>query len=546
MKNCFVLKRAAFGVMLCVMLIMVTSCSKSKEEKLMDRIPADADMVIVCDVKSIVESLDGTVDGSSIQIPDDVFGVFGNRDKDDLEEFLSSLEGSGIDAEVCALFGIFDDEDSPYIVFPIEDREKFINLIQSKDYEEENEEDGWTIYVQKDESHSSYIGIKDSYAYLLPEVYANGCEVERKIKRMAGKAENNPFSKTNMCRYIAEGNAGGVSLRISRNLREMLEREGVPAEIAGKFKGYVCCRGNLNDNRARFSMKIFDKNGEEMKAEYFNLRSDVNATLNQEAMKYLHKDEFLLVGLSLKGVDWDEIGKSVEGMLSSGEKAAWIVVKSYLEKIGGTVACGVGMKGGVSSFENMESTQNIDELLAITMVIEIKKGKARSIVNDMKVFLEKDGVQCRENADGFRITVPGGAGNTPLTVLNVEAKGNYMVLSNRPIKQYDNSVLKNLELENKSAIAVLDLPKGNELLKDFGIEDRVKVVLSSDVKTNEVMLELEFGETGKGGLMGRIMKAMEDVEESPALQRRRNAYEVYDEYSEDDFYEDEVVEEYVD
>ncbi len=509
------MRRVAFGVMMCVMLIMTTSCSKSKEEKLMDKIPADVDLVAVCDVKTLVESLDGTMNGSSIQISDDlVDDILNNREKKQLDEFLSNIEDSGIDAEVCALFENWG-EQCGYYVFQIEDQEKFINLIQSYDFEEEDVEDGWTLYVKKDKHYGSYIRIKDSYAYYAPNVFEyDDYDAERDIKKMTKKAENNPFSKTNMSKYITDGNALGMSYRIPKQVKRELERSGVPSKYINKLNGYVCLRSNLTDNNARFAAKYFDKDGKEMKYDDFNDFCDENATLNTEAMKYLHKDEFLLVGRSLKSVDWDKIGELMEDLMSSDEKAIWIVVKSYLEKIDGTIAFGVGLNGGISSIENIERAQNIDEEIPMTMVIETKQGKARSIVNDLRVLIDESGLPYEESADGLTIRVPGGARNTELMTWNVEAKDNYLVLSNRPIKQYTNAVLQDLNLKNKNSIAVLDMPKDNELLNDFGIEDHVKIVLSSDVKTKEVVMELEFGEKGNGGFLGRIIKAIINVDDT--------------------------------
>lgn len=515
MKNSFTMTKAAFGVMMLIM-IMMTSCSKSKEEKLMDKIPADVDLIAVCDVKTLVESLDGTVNGSSIQISDDVTDILSNGEKKQLDEYLSNIEDSGIDAEVCAVFTNLKD-DCLYYVFQIEDQKKFISLIQSYDFEEEDVEDGWTLYAHKGKYYGSYIRIKDSYAYYIPDVYEyDEYDAARNIKKMMRKAENNPFGKTNMSKYIAGGNAGGVSFRIPREVKKKLEESGVPSEFI-KNDGYLCLRSTLNDNCARFVAKCFDKNGEEMKTEEFNKYCDVNATLNPEAMKYLHEDEFLLVGYSLKSVDWDKIEELMEDLMSSDEKAIWIVVKSYLEKIDGTIAFGVGLNGGISSIENIERAQNIDEEIPMTMVIETKQGKARSIVNDLRVLIDESGLPYEECADGLTIRVPGGARNTELMTWDVEAKDNYLVLSNRPIKQYSNAVLQDMSLKNKKSIAVLDMPKNNELLNDFGIEDHVKIVLSSDVKTKEVVMELEFGEPGKGGLLGKIIKTIENVEKTNML-----------------------------
>lgn len=531
MRYIFTMMRLVFGV---ILLIAVTSCSKSKVESLMEQIPADVDMVAVCDVKSLVESLDGTVNGSSIQVPDDVFSVLYDSEKNRLNEFLSDLNGSGIDVGVCALFSNLNDKYGLYIVVSVDDPDSFANTLKDEDYVKKDEKNGYAFYVKKSDCYTSFVVIKDSYAYLLPEVHAGGDDVlkqERHIVKVLGKAEKKPFSTTNMSKYIAESNAGGMSLRLSDEVREFLEREGLPSDIADKSTAYACCRFDLNDNIARLTMKMFDKDGEVMKIDDFNDCLDMNATLNPEAMKYLHNDEFLLAGFTLKDVDWDKIGESLGDVLPADDMAVWIVVKSYLEKIDGTVACGVGIKDGKSSFFDIGSKPNDNELLAATLVVEIKKGKAQSIVNDMKVLLEKEGIPFNETAGGLKIPE---IGDFAMITLNVEAKDNYLIISNFPVKQYDNAILKNLDLKDFNAIAVLDLQKGNLILDFLGIDDRVKVVLSSNVNTMEVTLDLEFGEHGKKGLLSKVLKTIIDIEQRAQLQDNLNTYGEYDEYDEDE------------
>lgn len=522
-----------------LVILLTTSC-KNRIEELLDAIPADSDIVVVGDLNTIVESAGGSIEGSKVNLPSKVSDLIEEEAKD-IDKMLSSLKGSGINLQTCALVTNFKDERLTGI-FKLDDKDKFIKFMESEDFNENSDENGIVIYEHSDNCYSDYFAINGSVAYFIPEVNnESDLKVERYISDFIDEANSKSFRSTGMGEYIKEGNVGGISIKLPSDLRHQLARENVPSEITDMFRGYVCMRGSLNGNKAHITMKFFDDEGNQRTVEDLNGNVNLETPINRDALEYMHKDESLIYAVSIKDFDWKNFDKMVNSANpSSDEQTALILVKSYLERIDGTIAVGLGLTNGFSSIETLNHPEHLDNDFAMTVVIEMKSGKARSVINDIKALLDNEPSFPYENtSDGIRITIPNTRRGGCITCLNVEEKGDFIVISNHNIKK-GNSKMKDLDVDDKNLVLALNLPKSHKLMEDLGIKDDVVMVLSTTPKEMEIALDCTVGDSGENGLISLIIKNGMNMYESlnNYYRNKRNTY--YEDY----YGEEAIVEEY--
>ena len=506
-----------------LVLVLTTSC-KNRVDDLLDAIPADSDIVIVGDLNTIVESAGGSIEGSKINLPSEISDLI-EEEARDIDEMISSLKNSGINVQTCALTGNFNDE-ILIVIFKLDDKDKFIKYLESEDFDEDSDENGITIYEYSGEYSNTYFAIKGSFAYWLPEVYGESdFKAKRYISDFIDEANSKSFLSTGMGEYIKEGNIGGVSIKLPSELRHELAQENVPSEVADMFRGYVCMRGSLNENNAHITMKLFDNEGKLRTVEDFDGIVDLEASINPDALQYMSKDEFLIYAVSVKDFDWKEFDKVLNATNPySDEYAALILIKSYLERIDGTVAIGLGLTNGISSFQELKfNPEYLDNDLAMTMVVEMKKGKASSVINDIKVLLNNEiNIPYVNISGGIRVIIPNESQGGYITCLNVVEKGDFVIISNQDVKKENSKMVKNLTVDDKNLVLALNLPKSHKLMKDFGIKDDVEMVLSASSKDMEMTLDCSVGNSDKNGLINLIIKNGVNV--------TRSLEECYDNY----------------
>lgn len=542
MKNFSNTKRMLASLCTLFLVILLTTSCKNRIEELLDAIPADSDIVVVGDLNTIVESAGGSIEGSKVNLPSKVSDLI-EKEAKDIDKMLSSLKSSGINLQTCALVTNFKDERLTAI-FKLDDKDKFLKFIESEEFNESSDENGIAIYEHSDNYYSDYFAINGSVAYFIPEVNnESDLKVERYFSDFIDEANSKSFRSTGMGKYIKEGNVGGISIKLPSDLRHQLARENVPSEITDMFRGYVCMRGSLNGNKAHITMKFFDDEGNQRTVEDLNGNVNLETPINRDALEYMHKDESLIYAVSIKDFDWKNFDKMVNSSNpSSDEQTALILVKSYLERIDGTIAVGLGLTNGFSSIETLNHPEHLDNDFAMTVVIEMKSGKARSVINDIKALLDNEPSFPYENtSDGIRITIPNTRRGGYITCLNVEEKGDFIVISNHNIKK-GNSKMKDLDVDDKNLVLALNLPKSHKLMEDLGIKDDVEMVLSTTPKDMEIALDCTVGDSGENGLISLIIKNGINMYESLNNYYRNKRKTEY--YYEDYYGEEAIVEEY--
>lgn len=528
----------------CIMLLlMATACSNNAGmTSLLEKIPENTDLVVVGDVKTVVESMGGSIDGSQIKLPSFVTDELSSSDGKAYDDAQAFLKNSGVNPNACALAFNYKDK-SPIIVFAVNDESKFKKALDDENFKEKDEEDGVLFYSKKvyESSYNSdyddytYVGIKDSYAYLTLSVQANSdFKPMKAIGRFIENAKEKSYASTSFGDYITSGNAFGLAAKLPREFKQAMKEAGLPSNMADLYDGVIGIKGDLTSNAVEFDFKLFDEDGNVKKAEDMPKLMDWNAKINSKALAYMNKDEFLVFAMSCKNMDWDAYFDMVAGATRMGyyDRSALTVAKSYLEKIDGTMAVGFGLKNGVSSITRIDRGRKPFDEMSLTIVCETKEGKAKGIVNDIKTLLEGQGMDYSAKGTSLTLTLPGEAG-----AVYMEAKDNLLILSTQAIKEYnDNEVVKGASFGDYIAVGGFALNKNNPLASDIGLDYGVKVYGISDVKAMEGKLKLEIDGGDSKGVLEKLIRTCINIADK-GQKKMESAYE--DLYNEPDL-EDEV------
>lgn len=502
-----------------VLLLVVTSCSNSSNmmSDLLENVPADVDVVVVGDVKTIIESAGGLVDESKLNLPTYITDELSGSDLNEFDEFRSFLKGSGVNIETCAV--VLDYKHSyPIFICALNDVDKFKKVIEREGFRERESDEDVIFYTKKvyesslDSSYDDYgyIAIKDSYVYWIKCVWVGSdFKAERTIKRLIDDANENPFAGTVFSEYIVSGNAGGVAIRIPSELRRELIKAGISNDVADLYDGVICMKGDLSDSLVEINMKWFDENGQAKNIDELGKYIDLNAKINQQALAFMNKDEFLISAMSIKDMDWerymDLISENVR--LSRSDKATLTILKSYLEKLDGTVAVGFGFTDGLASIFKISQKEQIFNELSITVVCETKSGKANGLINDIKGLLDTKHVEYEDLSKGLIIDIPEEG-----LKLYMQAKDNIIVISNHEIKDDNNNeTVENINFKDNILTVGMVLSRNRQLMRDLRVKHGIEASLSFDIQQLEATMKVAIGGNESVGVIGRFITMILDV-----------------------------------
>ncbi len=502
-----------WGVCAVLSLTMAACFDDSKTSGLLDKIPADVDFVAVCDVKTMMESAGGSVEDSKLRLPSYLTRAIG-RENESFDEFNSFLKHSGIDLSACAVAVISFNDPEPVVVFALEDENKFVKAIEKEGYREKDRSGGATFYSKKvyESSYNheydeyDYVAVKGECAYWVSYVSASSdFKPMRVMERMMDDAADKSCASMGYGKYIISGNAGGIAVRMPSEVRREMVQSGMPDELCDLYEGVVAMRGDISANEAKLSMKFFDENGKERKSDVLSKYIDCTAKVNPKVLAYMDKDEFFVGASSMKGVAWDSYFDMVEEMagMSRSGRAQMTLIKSFFEKIDGTVAFGVGIANGMESVANMRDGRNVMAELAATLVCETRQGKAKAMVSDLKSLLDNLNLGYDDTPSGLVLPIPETDGS-----IYIEAKEDVLILSNRQIKANNNNpVLKCMKLDGAWGVVGLMLAKSNPLMRDLGIDSDVQASISFDTKSMETTLSVVVNGDNSVGIIGKLLKA---------------------------------------
>lgn len=519
---------AVLAVGVIVAVVMALSGS-SKMKNLLKQIPADAEIVAVGNVQTILESAGGKIEDSKISLPSFFTDFLGKEKMKDIDKANEFLKKSGIAPEACAVFGYFK-KNNPVILFALNDAKQFVKTIEEEGFKEKDKDGDITIYTKKvyegynpEYDDYGYIAINGNYAYWIERVWT-GSDLRPAsfLPQVIKDAADKNFADTPYGSYILDGNAGGVAFKWPKEMRQMMRESGMPSDLLSIYDGTVCLRGNLKKEKAEVVMKMFDENGKELDAELFKDFMDPSAQIDKKALKLLGKDEVMVMAASLKEVKWDKYADLITGTarMSRAEKAQMNVVFDYLKNVEGTVAAGFGLTNGMESVKQMNSHDEVMQAFSTTLVVETKDDKAKRIMNDLKGLMEKMRMPFEDNAKGFTIDLSqmGTSGKVYAGIVD-----DFIVVANHPIKEDGQNIWANEgDLTDYISAFGMWLKKDNKLMRDLGLPYEVKFTVCCKPKSMETSMVLEIdGDDSPGVIAGIAKLALKMAEKGKEMSGQR-------------------------
>ena len=517
--------------LLCLILAMVlsTSCSDNAKMKgLLEHVPAGMDVVLVGNVKTIVESAGGTMEDSKIQLPKFIMNALPDDASEGMDKCNRFLKKSGVDIDACAMVVNYK-ENHPVFVFALNDRDKFVEAIEDEGFKEKSSEGDFVIYSAKvsegsdpDYDDYAYIAVDGSCAYWIDNVWVGSdFKPVPYLEQLIDDAKENSYANTSCGAYIVEGNAGGLAVTFPKDVEKELKVRGMPSELASLYSGSVCMRGNLTNNQCTLEVKLFDQDGQEISAEKYSKLMDTSATISEKALSLLGSDEFMIYAMSLKNFNWDNYADMMAEAAGMGrsDRAQLNAVMSYFEKVDGTVAWGFGLTKGIESIENFYCNKEPMNQFSSTLVVEVKEGKAKQMIEDLKGFMEKAELPFEETSNGLTFNFENIGESGSLYIKNIDK---FIVMANHPIKEdNDNPLVKSTDFVNYLSVFCISLPKDNKLMRDLRVKNDVKLGLYCKPNTMETSMTLDIDGDDETGVIAKAAKIVINmVEQSEDIARR--------------------------
>lgn len=527
------MKKIFNGLVSLLVAVLIVSCSSGSNGSgsLLKLIPANADAVMIGDVKTVLASAGGSINGSELSLPKKLLKEFPEV-ADEYDEVKSDVKNCGLDLEKVAGFANFKNNEVVFIA-KVTDSKKLIRLIEDNDYEEIDKEDGVTYFTDK--YNDECIAVGKNFVYFV----TGGYDVNHKryLENMIEDAKEANFASTAMGKYIIEGNAAGVAIRFTSEMkREVAQEIGVSKSMFSNLEG-ICLRGDLSTDKVEVELCLIDENGNVLDNKEFNKYSNTSARINKDALSYMGKDEFMFYAVSLKDVQWEDLVDEVSSKLSlsRGDKAVMRAATDYLSKINGTVALGMGLTNGIESIVKIGCEKDMLEQFSATLVIEVKDNKsAKSLLEDLKGLLESQGIDFDETKTELTVNLKRLTGQRG--EVNVKIIDQFIVVANHPIK--NGNGIASSSVWNNYAAALIKLDKNNQLMKDLGLKNNVSLSIISDVKKASAKMVLEVEGASDYGVLDKVLnmainvaKNADDIEntiDNYYRQYRRDYY--YDDY----------------
>ncbi len=516
MKN----KLIRFAAMLWA-LIVVAACSEdSKMEKLLDHVPEDMDIVFVGDLQTIVKSAGGSIEASTLNLPAFLTQKLPGSVVDNVNEVCSFLKKGGVDADACVLMMDYEDN-YPICLFALSDKMSFVTAIEEQGFQEQSNKDGAVFYSKKVNASSdgtydafTYVAVKDSYAYWVHRVWGGRSEaILDVLGRLISDAEVKSFGKTSLGDYISQGNAFGFSVRIPRNANTSL------VAMCGVSEPVVCFKGSLDGNILTVNTRWGDKDGKPMNARAFGYY-DLSAKISSRALSYMGSDESLIYAVSFKGIDWDRIFESVcqVGGLSHSDRAMLPLVKSYFEKIDGTIAFGIGLTNGLESIFDLSLGNDVVSQLAVTALVELKPGEADAFLDVIKGLLESGAISYEAESSEVAFEIPGERGKK----LFIKAADNMLIASDHEIRSSNaNATVNSIDFSKYNSGAGIVLSRDNKLIRDLNLPNDIKFFMTGNATTLEGTLTLEIDGGAQKGVIAKMLEiALNIIDQESALTGR--------------------------
>lgn len=508
-------KNFIYLCMLIAVTACVSSCSKNKNiEKLLKHIPANIDEVSVGDIGTIVESAGSSIKDGQIKIAADIESSMPSDFSKSIDRLNDEMSEKGLSTK-----GIAEARKSGEYrmeIYPIENKDKFHKWLRDEDYEEvkEAKEHGVSFYAKKNKGYyNDYEVIAFDSEVAIQFYNYNGdkdgdeTDAVKPLAKVISKAHEENILKTDAGAYLCKSNTGGVYVKLADQIDD-LRYMGINDKLS-RLIGSMVIKGELNKENAVVNFKLFDKSGNNFsKDDLEDLADlvDLDAKINSDALAYFSQHQNLVVAASLQSLNFKK--------LFSSDNSFNTLINNYVGKLGGTVAFGFGLKGGLKDVMKLSTGSPNPSLFDLTVVMEAKDGNASSLLSDFKQLLSSGRISYTGSGDKLQIDFPGKADFK----IYVEAQQKFLVISTSPVaKSNESPAVKELKGTDKLLAGALSLPGSHALLKDLEISQDI----SASFEVNLKKLEAEFKISIVGGKKKGFIANALDVYTSSLLSNEK-------------------------
>lgn len=487
---------------------VLASCSKDEESAnasssaLLSKIPADADYAVVGDLKTVLESAGIKMDNKGFTLPDYILDEIPGRGERALDQMNEELSEAGVDFSTVALFGYIE-AGYPIVVAHLNDAAKCADFLEDELGYDKSERNGLSVFTNIRDydygaSDVSCMIIDGSYVYsTIDEVYVydGRRNPKRDMLRWIEAAKSANFSTTAGGQYIARGNVGGAAVHISSDLAGQLRYTEAPAELIKMMSDtYITAKFDLSSDEALVTAQWLDANGSPVDWTPMANGMTTTGTINKEAVEYLSPNTTFVYGLSLAGMDWDQMMETMKDQLnvSRDEAVYFDIATTYLKNLEGTVVVGAGFNNGLHSLAEAAEGYSVLQQVSLSMAIQTKPGKARKMLNDLTGFMDQAGISYYSDGNGICIQLPGDKSTGDPITIYVSAFDNMLVASNEPIRgKRSNAVAENVDFSKSAVGAAAVFPKSNQLVRDLGLNCGAELVMLCDMNSSTFTLSLK-------------------------------------------------------
>lgn len=538
----------------------LTSCGNNEADEILKRVPADADLVILGQSKALFDNADIKLANNQLEFPNYITSEYPGK-QSDFDKINDRLDESGLDISQVAVFACFEQAKDPVTVVKIADNKKAEKFFEDA-YELNLKEKGAKIYYDEHSYSSSYFSyssencavVYDGYVYFGHTYYydSKGEAAHDLVLDFIKSAEKKSFADTKIAGKMTDGNVCAVAFSLSSWSKFF------GADAASKLTkslpedGYLFFTGNISGKEATIESMMVDAKGNVIDAIKLpeltlNSRSDQAvyditalfannlAPVNAKTLRYLNSDTNLAYAINVGNVDFAKMVDILESgrMLSRSEASMARLATVYQTYLDGTVAFGLGYTGNASdAYFSRES--DIVKYISLSLVGQIKEGKAEKVLNDIKGLLQTQGadVPCTSTEYGIAIAIPEIG-----TTVYISAVDDMLIVSNKPFTgASDNGVSSCGNFDNSLALMAFSMPKESPLFTELGIDCGFQASAVTADKGAQGKMVAKVTDT-KDNLIPAIVKSFYNAYNAATRFERKRS----DTYYDDDYDYDEVV-----
>ncbi len=510
--------------------VALNSCFSGASDHIsdmLDAIPADADLVGVVDIETLMNSAEIQLNGADIILPDYIKNELPGEALNEFDELKEEIAQRGLDISAVGIFASFSgDRDRMFAVWPILDEQKLVGYLENEEDYTETEQ-GVTYYYSEsswDDEIRVECAINNGYVYFLEDGrYFADIDAAIETLQPFFNAEKTYGSST-LGSHITQGNVGGYAMTMPKMAIRELRREGVPSSIVNALEGasFVTYM-NLSDdklttitatyNAENKPLGIKDVIGNEIPG------LALEAGIDSKLLEYLPQNTIAAYAANVEGTDWDALFDWIadETNMPRSERGVLTMVSSYLNKLGGNIAIGAGFDGGLKTIGQI-ANEEVNPLNEFTFgaVIQTKPDEATGLIKELSGALDMAEVPYDEVRDGIYVNIPEVGEFYAMAVEN-----NIIAISNVEITGAKSNAISGVDFGKQILGCVIVADKNHKLLQDLGIDYSLEMI--GGTTANPFYSEGELRITGSSdNLVTSIVKTVFNVV--------KNADKIYEDY----------------